>query len=240
LGRRLGQHFLRSQPILEKIARAACPEPEPLVIEIGPGQGALTALLVPRTQRLIAIEIDELLIAALTVRFPGVEVISADVLSVDLAQWGPAVIAGNLPYYITSPILSKILEAGFACRRAVLMMQREVAERLTAPPGTRDYGYLSVLVQSQSVTELLFRVPPGAFSPPPKVDSAVVALRPIAERPSREFLRFAAAAFRQKRKNLRNNLAALYPAITDMPEASHRAEQLSVAQLQNLHARLVS
>jgi len=240
LGRRLGQHFLTASYYLERIAAAACPEPEPLVIEIGPGRGALTASLIPRAKRLVAIELDAGLAHGLREAFPQVTVIEADVLEVDLGQWGPAVVAGNLPYYITSPILEKLFSMGTALRRAVVLVQLEVAERLTALPGSRDYGYLTVMAQVASTPRLLFRVPPGAFSPPPKVDSAAVLLEPREHPPAAGvgFLEFAGRAFRQKRKTLKNNLAAQYPAIAGMPEASLRAEQLSVEQLLDLYARL--
>lgn len=240
MGRRLGQHFLTARYYLERIAAAACPEPEPLVIEIGPGRGALTASLVPRAKRLIAIELDAGLARGLREAFPQITVVEADVLEVELGQWGPAVVAGNLPYYITSPILEKLFSMGPALRRAVVLVQLEVAERLTALPETRDYGYLTVMAQVATTPHLLFRVPPGAFSPPPKVDSAAVLLE-RRERPftaGAGFLEFAGRAFRHKRKTLRNNLAAHYPGIAGMPEAGLRAEQLSIEQLVDLYGRL--
>lgn len=242
MGRRLGQHFLTDRSYLQRIAAAACPAHESLVIEIGPGRGALTRELVSRAGRLIAIELDTGLARGLRERFPGITVIEADVLTVDLGQWGPACIVGNLPYYITSPILEKAFALGPLLRRAVVLVQREVAERLAARPGTRDYGYLTVAAQLGTAPEILFRVPPGAFSPPPKVESAAVLLaprQPAVTDPGR-FLEFAGRAFRQKRKTLRNNLAAYYPRIAKMPEAGMRAEQLSIEQLADLHARLTS
>lgn len=208
------------------------------MIEIGPGRGALTEHLAPLAERLVLIELDQPLIAPLRDRFPAAQVVAGDVLATDLAQWGPAAVVGNLPYYITSPIIERILAAGPACRWAVLMMQKEVAERVCARPGSRDYGYLSVATQSQAEVEYLFTVPPGAFQPPPKVDSAVIKMTPRAERPLPEFLSFAAAAFRQKRKTLRNNLLASYPAIADAPESQLRGEQLSVTELMALFERL--
>ncbi|MCX6590555.1 MAG: 16S rRNA (adenine(1518)-N(6)/adenine(1519)-N(6))-dimethyltransferase RsmA [Acidobacteria bacterium] len=240
VGRRLGQHFLKSESALRRTAEAACPDQaqlEPLVIEIGPGRGALTQHLVSRCQRLIAIEVDPPLAAHIREKFPTVEVVEASVLDVDLGQWGPAVIAGNLPYYITSPIIEQTLQAPFL--RAVFLVQKEVAVRLTAASGSRDYGYLSVATQSQAKVDYCFTVPAKAFAPPPKVDSAVVRLSPGGTREA-EFLKFASACFRQKRKMLRNNLAEGYPAIADAPEATLRAEQLTVPQLQALWRRLVS
>lgn len=247
--RRLGQHFLKRRRILECIAQAACPRIEPLVIEIGAGRGELTEHLLTRSQRLVAIEADPELAARLNERFAGddrLTVLVGDVLSTDLGQWGPAVVAGNLPYYISSPILERILALGPSLKRAAVLLQREVAERLAARPGTRAYGLLSVRVQLVALPEILLHAPPSAFSPPPKVDSALVRLTPLAatllewaEQPG--FLRFAAACFRFKRKTLRNNLAPLYgPRLEGLPEASLRAEQLSVAELIALYRALQS
>jgi 16S rRNA (adenine1518-N6/adenine1519-N6)-dimethyltransferase len=165
-------------------------------------------------------------------------VIEADILKTDLRQWGPAVIAGNLPYYITSPILERALEGPF--HQAVFLMQREVAERIMAAPGSRDYGYLSVRVQLLSKVEKLMHVPAGAFQPPPKVDSTVIRLTPVAPRIENAdtFLKFAGLCFAMKRKNLRNNLQGTYPAIADMPEGKLRAEQLGIPQLLELWQRV--
>ncbi len=242
---RLGQHFLNNRNILERLAGAACPSREPLVIEIGPGRGALTEFLLPRSDRVVAIEVDPRLAKAVRDRFPnapGLSVVQADVLETDLARWGSPVVAGNLPYYITSPILEKVFALGPLLRRAVLLMQKEVAERLTARPGTRDYGWLTVLTQFHSAPELLFTVPPGAFSPPPKVESAAVRLTPVPPTQGLQaapFLEFVSRAFRQKRKTLRNNLAPFYgQRIAAWPEARLRAEQLSLEQFADLFRRL--
>src|SRR6266571_186959 len=136
---RLGQHFLIKGSILERIAAAACPAREPLVIEIGPGKGALTERLLARASRVVAIELDEYLGERLRKRFPErLEVVSADVLETDLNQWGPAVAAGNLPYYISTAILSRVLAPGSLLARGVFLVQKEVAERIAARPGTRD------------------------------------------------------------------------------------------------------
>lgn len=245
--RRLGQHFLKRRRLLERIAETACPDEEPLVIEIGAGRGELTEYLLARAQRVVALEIDRELAARLEQRFvgePRLTVLAADALATDLAQWGPAVVAGNLPYYISSPLLERILALGPLLKRAALLLQREVAERLTARPGTRAYGLLSVRVQLAACPEILMRVPPAAFSPPPKVESALVRLTPLgaplldwSEQP--RFLEFAAACFRLKRKTLRNNLAHIYGArLASLPEASLRAEQLSVSRLIALYRTL--
>lgn len=248
MGRRLGQHFLFDRSILGRIAAAACPGPgpEPLVLEIGPGPGGLTEALLPFASHLVAIELDPALAGALRVRFaehPSVTFSEGDVLQTDLSQWGPCIVCGNLPYYITSPIVSHVLALGPLLRRAVFLVQREVAQRICAPHGTRDYGFLSASVQAQCKTELLFVVKPGAFRPPPKVDSAVIRLTPL-ENPVdgdlAAYRRFISLCFRLKRKNLKNNLSGHRAAalLASLPEATLRAEQLSPADLARLRRTL--
>lgn len=216
------------------------------VVEIGPGRGALTQYLLPRARRVIAIEIDQVLVHYLQEKFRGDErlsVLHGDVLRTDLEQWGPVAVVGNLPYYITSPIIDKVLRLGTRLQRAVFLVQREVAQRITAAPGGRDYGYLSVACQVLAETRYLVTVPPEAFRPPPKVDSAVVELiphpMPLVEQPD-SFLEFASLCFTQKRKTLRNNLGDVYgrDRIDAEPEARLRAEQVSVPQLADLWRRL--
>jgi len=246
LGQKLGQHFLHSAPMVERIAAAVCRSGPRRIVEVGPGKGVLTQRLLATGADVIAIELDPAMVAILRERFPDhpcLTIVEADVLTVDLAQWGPAVLAGNLPYYITSPILDRIFAARAALTEAVLLIQKEVAERLTAAPGCRDYGYLSVITQTYSTPEYLFGVKPGMFRPPPKVDSAVVrlTLRPEAG-DAAAFLQFAARCFAQKRKTLRNNLAPFYghEVVDALPEASLRAEQLSVGALRELYGRLIA
>jgi 16S rRNA (adenine1518-N6/adenine1519-N6)-dimethyltransferase len=241
VGQRLGQHFLVKGSILERIAAAACPDHVELVVEIGPGRGALTEKLLPRASRVIAIELDPDLVEHLRARFDQrLEVIHQDVLAADFAHWPGAPIVGNLPYYITSPILEKVVRMKYS--RAVFLMQKEVAERLTAAPGSRDYGFLTVQTAVYARARLLFGVKPSAFHPPPKVDSAVVLLepRPPAVADPEGFVAFAGACFRQKRKTLRNNLAGLYgkDAVDTLPEAGLRAEQLPLEQLVDVFERL--
>ncbi|MGD1090652.1 MAG: 16S rRNA (adenine(1518)-N(6)/adenine(1519)-N(6))-dimethyltransferase RsmA [Bryobacteraceae bacterium] len=251
MGRRFGQHFLARKSILERIALAACGEATPLAIEIGPGKGALTECLLALASKVIAIEVDPYLVHYLRQKFSEtlssgrLVLIEGDILKTDLAAFGPAVIAGNLPYYITSPILAKVFALGSQWKRAVFLVQAEVAARLTAVPGTRDFGYLSVETQLYSNPEILFPVTRAAFHPPPKVDSAIVRLEPrdpaefgICDPPA--FLRFASACFRHKRKTLRNNLAGLYGAdrVGSLVEGRLRAEQLGVAELAALYRKL--
>jgi 16S rRNA (adenine1518-N6/adenine1519-N6)-dimethyltransferase len=243
MGRRFGQHFLSRKSILDRIAEAACGERAPRVIEIGPGKGALTESLLERADKVVAIEVDPHLVHYLQQKFRDaidqgrLEIIEGDVLKTDFSG---AVIAGNLPYYITSPILEKVFALGEGWSRAVFMMQAEVADRLVAKPGSRDFGYLSVHTQIHAHPEILFGVPRDAFRPPPKVDSAVVRLErrtfpglgdPIS------FLKFASMCFRHKRKTLRNNLAPLYE-LSNLDEGRLRAEQLSIPQLAELFARI--
>jgi 16S rRNA (adenine1518-N6/adenine1519-N6)-dimethyltransferase len=241
---KLGQHFLTSASVLERIAVAVCPTGEDLVVEIGPGRGALTEKLLRRAARVVAIEIDAALVDCLRTRFAGeprLEIVHADVLATDLAQWGRAPIAGNLPYYITSPILEKAVRLDVP--RIVFLMQKEVAERLIATPGHREYGYLTLQTALFAGARLLFEVKPGSFRPPPQVDSAVVLLTPhtrdlgVGDREA--FLRFLSQCFRQKRKTLRNNLAGIYgkETIDPWPEAGSRAEQLTLEQFAEMYRR---
>ncbi len=225
---------------------AACGESVPRVIEVGPGRGALTRHLLPRTDELHAVEIDRGLVASLRHNFenePKFHLHSGDVLETDLSQWGPAVVTGNLPYYITSPIIERFLRLPSDFPVAVFLMQREVAERILAGPGSRDYGYLTVAVQLVCQVELVCHVPAAAFSPPPKVDSA--ALKFIRQPTSTEnlpaLLQFVGRCFAHKRKNLRNNLKPFFgDALDGSPEANLRAEQLSIQGFIELYARLSS
>ncbi len=241
--RKLGQHFLIRESILERLAVAACGDHTPRVIEIGPGRGALTRHLLPRTDELHAIEVDASLAQYLGSKFNDSRLCihHADILATDLAQWGPALIAGNLPYYITSPIIEKFLSLDHRFPRAVFLMQFEVAERLLAQPGTRAYGFLTVATRLVCDLNLIAKIPPSAFRPPPKVDSAALEFtrKPGIPPPSPNLLAFLSRCFAQKRKTLRNNLKPFYgPKIDALPEASLRAEQLSTDQFISLHAAL--
>jgi 16S rRNA (adenine1518-N6/adenine1519-N6)-dimethyltransferase len=244
--RRLGQHFLVRESILERLAAVACGEYTARVIEIGPGRGALTRHLLPRTGELHAIELDAELAGYLRSKLrdePKLHIHEGNVLDVDLTQWGPAIISGNLPYYITSPIVQKFLDLDRRFDTAVLLMQQEVADRILATPGTRDYGYLTVAAQMISEVELICKVPPEAFRPPPKVHSAGVRFKRRLEIPANigELLSFVSRCFAQKRKTLRNNLRPYFGAgIDELREAGQRAEQLSIEQFIDLHHRLTA
>jgi 16S rRNA (adenine1518-N6/adenine1519-N6)-dimethyltransferase len=242
---KLGQHFLIKGSILERIAAAACPDGSDQVIEIGPGRGALTEKLLKRAARVVAVELDPYLAEHLRQRFAGdprLEVVEGDILDIDLTRWGPAAIAGNLPYYITSPILEKAVQLPFM--RAVFLIQKEVAERLVAVPGTRDYGFLTVETALFATARRLFDVKPSAFHPPPQVDSAVVLLEPrhaalgIADTDA--FVRFIGLCFRHKRKTIRNCLIETYgkEAIDSWPEAGLRAEQIPLEGFAAMFRRL--
>jgi 16S rRNA (adenine1518-N6/adenine1519-N6)-dimethyltransferase len=180
--RRLGQHFLSDPRLLARVADALEAGPADTVLEIGPGPGGLTAVLAERAGRLVALEKDRELIPALRARFPRAEIVEADALEADWHELaGPRfLVAGNIPYNITSPLIDKALEPPPPAR-IVFLVQKEVAERVTAMAGTPAYGALSVGVQAVAKAERLFTVPAGAFFPRPKVDSAVLRLTPLAE-----------------------------------------------------------
>jgi 16S rRNA (adenine1518-N6/adenine1519-N6)-dimethyltransferase len=265
---RLGQHFLANAGWRERIARAVfglAPGTEPgaprsadgasggLWIEIGAGHGEMTELLARHAGRVVAIELDARLLprlCELAARLGNVSVVPGDILSLDLAKivGGERFrVYGNLPYYITSPIVHRLLDRAARLDAAFLVVQLEVAERLAARPGHREYSYLSAIAQFYARTEILLRIPAGAFRPPPKVSSALVALRLPGERPTlgvRDepgFARFLKGCFAQKRKTLRNNLRPLVQAGRAeelLREAgiapTARAEELPLAQLARL------
>ena len=219
---KLGQNFLVDDAARHTIVEALGDLRERTVIEVGPGHGAITSILASRCRRLIALELDRALAAELTFRFrrePQVEIVTADVLRTDFKSLVPegqtADAIGNLPYYITSDILLHLFAAGNSgiLSRAVLMIQREVADRVAATPGSRDYGLLSATTQMHAQVDHLFTLPPTAFSPPPQVYSTVLRLH--FEPRFRElnvdsagFNTFLKQCFAQKRKTLQNNLRA--------------------------------
>lgn len=258
---KLGQHFLTSPEWAERIVDALGDVSQSTVLEIGPGRGMLTSLLVPRARRVIAVEIDRVLAAQLRLKFGmarNVEILEADILAIDfdslfgpkpgLGRPGieikpdPAKVVGNLPYYITSDILLRLFEYAKYFETMVIMVQREVADRIAAEPGGRDYGLLSATAQLYARVEKMYTLPPGAFAPPPKVHSTV--LRLTIEPRQQEldvagdgFIDFLRASFAQKRKTLWNNLKTKYDeprlkqALADARvNPTVRAEALSLEQ----------
>jgi len=231
---RIGQHFLADDSAAARIVNALGDLAQSTVLEIGPGRGALTSLLASRSRRLIAIELDRVLAAQLRMKFsnaPNVEIIEGDILAIDFhTLFGPkpgasrpglvhkpepAHVVGNIPYYITSDILLRIFEFRQYFSTIVIMAQREVADRITARPGGSNYGLLSATAQLYANVEKLFTLQPGAFSPPPKVQSTVIRLT-IAPRLANlgvaedGFVEFLKLSFGQKRKTLWNNLKSRY------------------------------
>ncbi|HYK36636.1 16S rRNA (adenine(1518)-N(6)/adenine(1519)-N(6))-dimethyltransferase RsmA [Alloacidobacterium sp.] len=254
---KLGQNFLTDRSASSRIVEALGDISEKTVVEIGPGNAAITELLAQKAHRLIAVELDRALAANLKRRFAGsqVEVIEQDILIFDLASLRDSdeklLVIGNLPYYITSDILLHLFRYHNVISRAVLMMQREVADRVAAAPGSRDYGLLSATTQLYAQVEKLMTLPPGAFAPPPKVYSSVLRLT-FATRFSElgvdadGFIAFLRQCFAQKRKTLVNNLRAAgfdAPGIARVVEASGisgqaRAEAVSLEVMAGLYRGL--
>jgi 16S rRNA (adenine1518-N6/adenine1519-N6)-dimethyltransferase len=234
--KRFGQHFLTDRRSLERIVEALDPRPTDTVVEIGPGRGALTELLSARCGRLLGIEIDLDLVRALRERFHDrthVEVVGGDALETDWAALAgsPYLLAGNLPYYITTPLIFRILQSPRPAR-AVLLVQREVAERLAAAPGSRAYGALSVNVQVSAAVKQIAKVPAGAFHPKPKVDSAIVLLSPLTERllgadEETPFRKFVQAVFGMRRKQLARVIRELVHL--GAPQATALLQRLDLA-----------
>ena len=240
--KRFGQNFLVDAQVIGSILAAIAPRRDDLIVEIGPGLGALTAPLIERLDRLHAVEIDRDIVARLRRRFPAEQLVlhEGDALSFDfgvLAVGDQALrVVGNLPYNISTPLLFHLAQFADRVYDMHFMLQKEVVERLVAEPGTSDYGRLSVMLQYRFYMDWLLDVPPECFEPAPKVDSAVVRLipRPAAELLARDAEKFGAvvaASFAQRRKMLRNNLKSLvsdelFATLGIAPTA--RAEELSV------------
>jgi 16S rRNA (adenine1518-N6/adenine1519-N6)-dimethyltransferase len=249
---KLGQHFLSDTRYCSRIADALELRADDLVIEVGPGHGAVTGLLASRAHKVVAIELDSELVDELRQQFrdePKVEIIHRDVLLTDFGEIcrrhgvGHCYVFGNLPYYITSPIIHHVLGFAGQVRAMGLLVQREVADRLVAQPGSRDYGYLTLFAHLYSSPRLALQVPPGAFSPPPKVHSAFVRFEmrtgdvTVGSENEEEFLRFLKQSFAYKRKKLLNCLSLAYPRQAIEQELKRlglppgvRAEQLSLDQ----------
>jgi 16S rRNA (adenine1518-N6/adenine1519-N6)-dimethyltransferase len=256
---KFGQNFLVDDAARHAIVDALGDISKRTVIEIGPGHGAITEILAGRCHRLIALELDRALAAELTFRFrdqPQVQIIEGDVLKADFRALVPggetADVIGNLPYYITSDILLQLFAAGSAglITRAVLMMQREVADRVAAAPGVRDYGLLSATARMNAQVDNLFTLPPSAFSPPPDVYSTVLRMQ-FAPRfaelgvDAAGFNSFLRQCFAQKRKTLQNNLRAAGYSVEELSAAwpasipaQARAESLALEPMAELYRSL--
>jgi 16S rRNA (adenine1518-N6/adenine1519-N6)-dimethyltransferase len=256
--KQFGQHFLEPAWV-EKVIRAIAPQPDDVFIEIGPGAGALTRPLAARAKHVTAVEIDRDLAAELrAAALPNVAVVEGDFLEVADAELRTpngerrtaSRVAGNLPYNVASPILFKLVElysVGAALSDATVMLQREVADRLVAGPGSREYGVLSILIGHSASTEIVLKLPAGAFRPPPKVLSALVRLRfhepdpPV--RNTSLFQGLVQAVFTRRRKTLANALLAFPPAAAVTPsrildaariDGARRPETLSIAEFGRL------
>jgi 16S rRNA (adenine1518-N6/adenine1519-N6)-dimethyltransferase len=246
MGRRLGQHFLRPASVT-RLLGVVDPKPDESFLEIGPGAGALTIPLCARAAHVTAVEVDARLAANLQRRaIPNLAVHNADALDADLAALAPpgTRLVGNLPYFISSPLLRRFLDLRGRVTDAHVMLQEEVARRVASPPGSKEYGILSVLFALWADVDIVLRFPPGAFLPPPKVHSAVIRIvfRPepavCLTRPE-AFATLVARAFTQRRRTLENNLQDSYPNLKEHLrllniEGSRRAETLSVVEFGRL------
>ena len=252
----LGQHFLTSRSFLRKIIKTINPQPEDLVIEIGPGKGALTSPLARRAGKVIAIEKDRLLIPGLRRKnIPRLLIIEKDVLRVDFQKllekekdaFKQVKLVGNLPYSISSPLLFKILQNKELFSECVFLLQKEVAQRVCANPGSKKFAPISIIFQIHFSAQVHVLIPPGAFSPPPQVESALIALKrrrcPLFDIESdAQYLEFLRSAFRHRRKTLRNNLERLdlsssliHKAFQDLDiKKDARPEQLTISQFVSL------
>jgi 16S rRNA (adenine1518-N6/adenine1519-N6)-dimethyltransferase len=245
--KRFGQHFLHERGVLERIVDALAPSKDDFIVEIGPGEGALTAPLLEKVAKLEAIELDRDLAASLAARFPPwkLTVHCADALEFDFARFPAGMrLVGNLPYNISTPLLFHLARHAGRVRDMHFMLQLEVVERMVAAPSTPDYGRLSVALQARFRMKKLFNVSKGAFRPPPKVESAVVRMEPLAEHPALENTPFddlLRGAFSARRKQLRNALplaAADYVKLSIDP--SSRPENLSPADYVRIAQYLAS
>ncbi len=243
--KRFGQHFLHDAGTIRRIVDAIAPTPDDIMVEIGPGLGAITQPLLARLGRMQVIELDRDLIPRLVARCTGMgdlKVYQGDALTFDYAglaaNQGALRVVGNLPYNISTPLIFRLLECAHAIQDMFFLLQRELVDRIRAAPGSGDYGRLSVMVQYRCRCERLFRVANHAFFPPPKVESALLRLVPYRRLPvavgdERRFARVVRQAFSQPRKTIRNNLKGLLD-VADIKTAgidpSLRPERLSLAE----------
>ena len=239
-----GQNFLTDPGVIDAIAGAAYPSADCTILEIGPGIGTLTRALAERYRKVVAMEIDRNLLPVLEETlgdFENVTVVNADVMKADLADLlradfaaGPVAVCANLPYYITSPILMKLLECGLPFASVTVMVQKEFADRLCAAPGGKEYGSITVSAAYRGSAERILKVPADRFLPAPKVDSAVVRLRlygeekPIVPKDEALFFRVVRAAFGQRRKTLVNALASGFPEL-EKAKLAEIIEQIGLA-----------
>ena len=247
-----GQHFLAQPEVARQIAESVSLEGVDQLLEVGPGRGMLTRFLLERGVPLLAVEADRDMVAELHGAFPAwapEAVTSADFLRVDLAallQNRPTALVGNFPYNISSQIVVRLVDHRGLFPRMTGMFQRELAERVLVPPGSKTYGAISVLAQAYYAGEVVLHVKPGSFSPPPKVQSTVIALErlPKAEWPDADeavLRRVVRAAFQQRRKMLRNSLRGLWPELpADDAALARRPEQLSVGEFADLARRVAA
>lgn len=269
----LGQNFLSDAQVSRRIVDSVSPQPSDLIIEIGPGTGALTGLLIESSGYVVAVEIDTRLIEALqrAIRADNLLIVEADALEVDLVELISAAtrswrtinahegeprirVVANLPYYISTPIIERLIQLRYPIFDMTLMLQNEVVERIASPPGSRDYGYLSILVQYYCTATKLFEVPPSAFAPAPKVQSAIIRLA-VRARPAidvkneAKFFAFVRASFAQRRKTIFNNLKAAPPSLGFAEEidtalraaeidSKRRAETLTLVEFAALYRAL--
>ena len=246
--KRFGQHFLVDGSVVDRIVAAIDPRPGEALVEIGPGRAALTGPLLARAGALTVIELDRDLAARLR-RTPGLAVVEADVLTVDFGALPEAAagrklrVVGNLPYNISTPILFHLLDAGDRIADQHFMLQKEVVDRIAAAPGNKDYGRLTVMLQWRYAIEPLFDVPPESFDPPPRVDSAVLRMTPLASPPALDpaLLReVVTVAFSQRRKLLRHTLGRWLDQREQAPpfDVQRRAEEVPVEEYAGLALRL--
>jgi 16S rRNA (adenine1518-N6/adenine1519-N6)-dimethyltransferase len=243
--KRLGQHFLTDRHYIDRIVNAIAPQPGEILVEIGPGPGAITEPLVRALGHLQAVEIDRALAAALRERFGAAQltVHECDALEFDFGKIAPRFrVAGNLPYNISTPLLFHLADFAPQIIDATFMLQKEVVDRMVAAPDTDAYGRLSVMLQYRFRMKRLFDVPPGAFFPPPKVDSAIVRMQPLGEdrlraRSDKRLAEIVTAGFGQRRKTLSNTLKPFMPAARIEAagiDPKRRAETLSLAEFMRL------
>jgi 16S rRNA (adenine1518-N6/adenine1519-N6)-dimethyltransferase len=249
---RLGQNFLFDPSIARKIVDSAGLDPGDMVVEIGPGHGTLTKIIAERARRLIAIEFDPWLYKKLLRElemFKNIELINKDVMHYDFSRLGPFKVIANIPYYITTPIIFKLINEGKKLQSMTLTIQKEVAERIVAKPGGKDYGILSLMVQYYGKAKIHFTIPAGAFTPRPKVDSSVIGIRKHLEAPVKlkdkdTFVRVIKTSFAGRRKMVGNTLRSFAADVKALLESAgidpkRRPETLTMEEYAVIANRLV-